>query len=381
MKKNEVRLGIVGLGGMGTGHARQVIENLIANMRLTAVCDIAPDLSDRFPDQHTFHDPVEMFQSGLIDAVLIATPHYSHTPIGIAALSNDLHVLVEKPISVHKADCERLLAAKRSEAQVFAAMLNMRMRPAFQKLKQLIVGGELGAIRRIQWTITDWFRSHAYYQSGSWRGTWQGEGGGVLVNQCPHQLDLWQWLFGMPCAVYAKCNFGRYHDIEVEDEVVSLLHYEDGTIGTFSTSTGEAPGCNRLEIAGEKGLVTLEKGTLHFRRNEIETGVFSRTTRSRMGEIPPTWEIDIPIHSATIPERNAILQNFANAILHNEPLIAPAEEGIHSVELANAMLLSTLKGEVVTLPLNGEEVSSELENLVASSKYRSNSKKELALPA
>jgi predicted dehydrogenase len=277
-------------------------------------------------------------------------------------------VLVEKPISVHKADCERLIAAHQRGRQVFAAMFNQRTDPFYTKLRGLIQNGELGALRRIQWTVTNWFRSQAYYDSGGWRATWAGEGGGVLLNQCPHNLDLWQWLFGMPDEVRAFAALGRYHDIEVEDDVTAYLRYRDGTTGVFITSTGEAPGTNRLEVAAERGRVILENGKISFTRNEIPMSKFCRTTTTRF-EGPPSWEVSIPVPDRG-SQHNGIITNFVAAILDGAPLLAPAQEGIHSVELANAMMLSSLENETVTLPLDSERYEKLLQGRIAASKAK-----------
>ncbi|MDD5351134.1 MAG: Gfo/Idh/MocA family oxidoreductase, partial [Chthoniobacteraceae bacterium] len=245
---NPIRFGIAGLGNMGGIHARSLLEGQIPRAVLAAVADPVADLTP-FAGAKPFRSTEEMIASGEIDAILIATPHFAHVPLGIAALERGLHVLVEKPISVDKAAAQSLLAAHTNPAQVFGAMFNQRTDPHFRKIRELIRNGELGAIRRVNWTITNWFRTDAYYNSGGWRATWSGEGGGVLLNQCPHNLDLFQWLFGMPAKVRAHCHFGRYHDIEVEDDVTAYLEYANGATASFITSTGEYPGTNRLEIA------------------------------------------------------------------------------------------------------------------------------------
>ena len=347
---NKVRLGIIGVGGMGGNHARNVIAEKITGVELTAVADVAPDVAQKFPGQKAFSSGEDLIKSGTVDAILIATPHYSHTPLGIAALQNGLHVLVEKPISVHKADCERLIAAHGDKKLVFAAMFNQRTDPLYKKLKYLITSGELGEVRRINWIVTNWFRSMAYYGSGGWRATWAGEGGGVLLNQCPHNLDLWQWLFGMPKSIRAFCAYGKYHSIEVEDDATAFLQYENGTTGVFITSTGEAPGTNRLEVTAERGKVVVEQGKLHFTRNEIPTSEFSRTTKDSFSS-PPTWDVTIPLQPGG-GQHIEIIQNFIDAIQKGSPLIAPAEEGIYSVELANSMLLSSDTQQTIELPMN-----------------------------
>ncbi len=346
----ELRLGIIGLGSMGRAHAGAIQSGKIPRCRLAAVCDAQEEALARFQEPARFTSASDLIHSGKVDGVLIATPHYSHTPIGIEALSAGLHVLVEKPISVHKADCERLIAAHRSKKQVFAAMFNQRTDPYYIKLRELIQAGELGKVRRINWIITNWFRTAAYYASGGWRATWAGEGGGVLLNQCPHNLDLWQWLFGLPSKVRAHCQVGRYHNIEVEDDVTAFLEYPDGTTGVFITSTGEAPGTNRLEVTGERGRVVIENDRFLFTRNEVEMSEFSRTTPQAFAA-PAIWNVEIPV-SGHGGQHGEILDNFTRAVLDKTPLIAPAAEGLRSVELANAMILSSCTGRTVDLPLN-----------------------------
>ena len=364
----EVRFGVIGLGSMGASHARNILEGKIPRAILTAVCDQNPAVTATFPGVPSFTSTDALIRSGLVDAVLIATPHYAHTTEGIAALQAGLHVLVEKPISVHKADGERLIAAYQPGRQIFAAMFNQRTDPYYAKLRDLIQSGELGAVRRIQWTVTNWFRSQAYYDSGGWRATWAGEGGGVLLNQCPHNLDLWQWLFGMPGEVRAFCTLGRYHNIEVEDDVTAYLRYRDGTTGVFITSTGEAPGTNRLEVAAERGRVVLEDGKISFTRNEVPMSKFCATTTTRF-EGPPTWQIDIPVPNRGT-QHNGIITNFVAAILDDAPLLAPAQEGIRSVELGNAMLLSSFANETVSLPLDAARYEQWLKQRIAASKSK-----------
>jgi predicted dehydrogenase len=364
---NTVRIGIVGIGNMGSGHTRSLLKGNIQRAELAAICDVNPEKLQPFPQVRHFDNSAEMIRSGAIDAILVATPHYDHTTIGIDALEQGLHVLVEKPISVHKADCERLIAAHKNPEQVFAAMFNQRTDRFYQKIRTLVQSGELGEIRRINWIITNWFRTEAYYASGGWRATWAGEGGGVLLNQCPHNLDLYQWIFGMPSRVRAWCRFGRYHDIEVEDDVTAYLEYPDGKSAVFITSTGEAPGTNRLEITAERGRLVYENDRISFTRNEIPATEFSRTTPSGFAT-PETWDVQIRAggHGG---QHNEVLQNFVDAILDGKTLIAPAEEGIHSVELANAMLFSSLENRTVEMPLDGAAYEARLKQLIASSKF------------
>jgi predicted dehydrogenase len=363
---DKIRLGIIGLGNMGQHHARNILEGKIPRVELAAVCDAVAANLEKFPQVQGFSTPEALFASKRVDAVIIATPHFAHTALGIAALDAGLHVMVEKPISVHRADAERLIAAHKNPRQVFAAMFNQRTDPYYQAIRQLVRSGELGAVRRVQWTITNWFRTEAYYASGGWRATWRGEGGGVLLNQCPHNLDLYQWIFGMPKKVTGFCSFGRYHGIEVEDDVTAYFEYPDGLHTTFITSTGEAPGTNRLEIASDRGRIVYEDDKISFTRNEVPSGEFSRTSPEAFGR-PATQEVAVPAEGHG-GQHNEILQNFAAAILDGAPLIAPAEEGIHSVELANAILLSAWTGKSVALPLDGAVYERALQEKIATSK-------------
>ncbi len=368
MTPSELRLGLIGVGNMGSAHARMIVEGKVNGAVLRAVCDHDARKCEGFGARY-FESAHALITSGEVDAVVVATPHYDHPVSCIAALDAGLSVLVEKPLAVDKADAERMLAAyekRPRREQLFAEMLNQRTDPRYRKLKQLIADGELGAIRRISWIITDWFRTDAYYRSGGWRASWSGEGGGVLLNQAPHQLDLWQWLFGMPARVRAFCGFGRFHAIEVEDQVTAYLEYESGTTGTFITTTGESPGTNRLEVAAERGKVVIEGDGIRFLRNEVPMSEFSRTT-SECYVGPPLWKIDIP-SSGSGPQHLGILQNFADAVAGRADLVAPATEGINSVELSNAMLFSALEDRTIELPLDATAYRARLERLIAGSK-------------
>jgi predicted dehydrogenase len=338
---------------------------------LTAVCDADPQrlkTFDKHPQVKQFTDSDALLASGEVDAVLIATPHYYHTTIGIAAFRAGVHVLSEKPISVHKADAERLIAAHdAAKGLVFAAMFNQRTQARYKKVKQLITTGELGEITRVNWIITTWFRTEAYYASGGWRATWRGEGGGVLLNQCPHQLDLLTWFFGMPSMVCGFCSFGKRRNIEVEDEVTAYMEYPNGATGVFVTSVTEAPGTNRLEICGEMGKLVVEGPTLQFTRNEIPMSKFARETDQRFAT-PPVWNCAIPVEESG-GQHAAITQNFVDAILDGAPLAAPGREGIHSVELGNAMLYSGLTGRQARLPLDGAQFERRLKKLIRESRF------------
>ncbi|HPO16911.1 MAG TPA: Gfo/Idh/MocA family oxidoreductase [Candidatus Hydrogenedentes bacterium] len=364
---DKVRFGIIGVGGMGTAHAGVFNKGDVARGELVAVCDIDPARMKPFGELKTYTDSRALIRSGEVDAVIIATPHYDHTTIGIDALEQGLHVLVEKPISVHKADAEKLIAAHTNPKQIFSAMFQMRTYPQFQKIKQLVESGELGTLHRMNWVITAWYRTEAYYASGGWRATWKGEGGGVLLNQCPHNLDLFQWICGKPKRVQAFCGFGKYHTIEVEDEVTAYFEYDNGATAVFIASTGEAPGTDRLEIAGDRGKLVFEDGKLIFIRNEVSASEFNKTSANGFDR-PAVWNIEVPIQGASRNHAD-ITENFVDAVLDGKPLIAPAEEGIHSVEIANAMLYSAWIGQKVELPIDGRAYEAKLKEKISASRF------------
>lgn len=355
------------MGNIGRWHHSYLTQGKVQRAELTAVCDAFASLDGYLPLK-TFRDPADLFRSGDVDAVIIATPHYQHTSLGIAALEAGLHVMVEKPISAHKADAERLLAvAQKHPQQVFAGMFQLRTEPRYARIKRLIESGELGEVVRMSWIITDWYRTEAYFASGGWRATWKGEGGGVLLNQCLHNLDVVGWLLGMPARVRGFCQLGRYHTIEVEDNVTAYLEYPNGATAVFVTSSGEAPGTNRFEIAGTRGKVVLENNRLTFTRNEADMIEFSRTSKIGFAK-PEIWAAELPFTDAPAPHA-AVMQNFVDAILDGTPLIAPGPEGMHSVELANVMLYSSLLNETVELPLDGAAYEAKLQQLIGESRF------------
>ncbi|HEY3863183.1 MAG TPA: Gfo/Idh/MocA family oxidoreductase [Verrucomicrobiae bacterium] len=366
---NTVRLGIIGMGNIGSHHADYLLAGKIKRCELTAVSDAFVDKLASFKKRglKVFQEGADLIHSSAVDAVIIATPHYQHTTLGIAALEAGLHVMVEKPISAHKADAERLIAVRRAHPkQVFAGMFQMRAESRYAKIKKLISSGGLGQIVRFSWIITEWFRTEAYYASGGWRATWKGEGGGVLINQCLHQLDMLQWLLGMPARVRSFVQLGRFHHIEVEDSVTAYLEFPNAATGVFVSNTGEAPGSNRLEIIGEMGKLLLENDRLLFVRNEVS--MFEQSRTAKLGfQKPAVWNIDIPF--ASEPAQHAMLtQNFIDAILDGVPLTAPGEEGIHSIELANVLLYSGLLNQTIELPLDAAAYEQKLKELIAASK-------------
>lgn len=363
-----VRLGIIGMGNMGKFHADYLLAGKVPRAELTAICSTSPAKLASYKSVKVFDDAEKLIRSGLVDAVVIATPHPQHPTQSIAAFEAGLHVMVEKPIASHKADAERLIAARQKHPKVvFGAMFQLRAEPRYLKIQKLIQNGDLGSLVRINWIITDWYRTEAYYASGGWRATWKGEGGGVLLNQCLHQLDTLQWLVGMPERVRGHCQLGRFHNIEVEDNVTIVLEWANGATGVFVSSTGESPGTNRFEIVGTRGKVVLENNKLTFTRNDADMIEFSRAARTGFAK-PEVWNVEIPFENAA--GLHAILmQNFVDAILDGTPLAVPGEDGIHSVELANVMLYSSLLNQTVDLPMNSAAYETKLNELIAASKF------------
>lgn len=360
---NSVRIGIIGMGRIGTHYAEYLLRGQMAGATLTAVCR---DKSGHYQKLglKTFDRPEDLIASGLVDLVLIATPHYQHAPLGIAALKAGLHVIVEKPIAAHKADAERLIAAhKEHPQQLFGAMFQMRTESRYREIKKLLDTRQLGEITRFSWIATAWFRSESYYTSDNWRGTWKGEGGGVLINQSMHQLDLLQWLLGMPARVRGFVQLGRFHNIEVEDSVTAYMEFPNAATGVFVTNSGEAPGTDRLEIAGTMGKVVLENDTLLFTRNAVST-VEQIKTATLVDDKPDSTTTRIPIPPQA-DSRAALLQNFIDALRTGAPLISPGQEGLYSIELANAITYGGLTNQTIDLPLDSAAYEAKLNQLIA----------------
>lgn len=365
---DKVRLGIIGLGNIGRYHAGYLLDGKIERCELVAVCDAFPKALEAYKEKglKAFTDGEEFIRSGEVDAVIVATPHFQHTTLGIAALQAGVHVMVEKPISAHMADAERLIAeAEKNPKVVFGGMFQMRSEPRYQKLKKIIDDGQLGKLLRINWIDTDWFRSDAYYSSSAWRATWKGEGGGVTLNQCLHQLDIFSWLFGMPSQVRGFAQLGRFHEIEVEDSVTAYMEFPGGMTGVFISSTGEIPGTSRLEVVGTQGKVVLENEKLTFIRNEVASDEWNRTSPTGFDQ-PDQWTIDVPFGNADMPHASYI-QNFVEAILDGTELRVPGQEGIHSIELANAITYSSLVEKTIELPLDSKAWEDKLNKLAAES--------------
>ena len=345
------RVAVIGIGNMGSYHAKQIYEGKIKSLSLAAVCDTNTERLDwarkDLPGVACFSSHEELLSSGLADAVIIATPHYFHCPIAIDCFQAGRHVLCEKPAGVYAAQVEEMNTAAQKAGTVFSVMFNQRTDPLYREVKRLTDSGVLGRLQRLSWVVTTWYRTQAYYNSSGWRATWAGEGGGVLINQAVHNLDLWQWIYGVPSSLTAFCGFGKYHDIEVEDDVTIHASYEDGRTAVFITSTGEYPGTNRLEITGDKGKLVAENGTLTWWRNNGD----NTESQAQLVAIPSPQE---PIGHL------AILQNFADAIRCGTPLISPGQDGLRSLQITNAAYLSAWENRMVGLPVDSSSFLHQL---------------------
>ncbi len=368
-----LKLAIVGLGNMGRNHAHYIMNNEVPNAKLTAVCDTNP-LSLAWAEKNlgtsvkTYSSLSDLLAHDEVDGVIIATPHYDHPPLAIEALQAGCHVLIEKPAGVYTKQVREMNEAAERSGKVFGIMYNQRTNPLYEKVRDLVQSGEVGDLKRIIWIVTDWYRPQSYYDSGGWRATWRGEGGGVLLNQSPHQLDLWQWMVGMPKRIRAFMEFGKFHDIEVEDDVTAYFEYSNGATGVFITSTGDAPGTNRLEISGTKGKLVVEDGKLTFWRLRVSERVFNAEYTGGFGE-PECWKCEIPVSSKTTGHPG-ITRNWVQAILHGTPLLAPGLEGIYGLELSNAMHLSAWLDDWVTLPVDEDLFYSKLREKIETSSYK-----------
>ncbi len=352
---SKIRLGIIGAGNMGRGHIENILAGKCPEIEVTAVADRMAERRDwaheKLPNAQIFTEGADLIASGAADAVHICTPHYQHPPLAKDALEHGLHVMCEKPAGVYTLQVREMIAAADAHPELtFAMMFNQRTNCVYRKVKEMIENGELGELKRVSWLITDWYRTQNYYDSGAWRATWSGEGGGVLLNQCPHQLDLLQWLCGLPCKVRAFCHEGKWHDIEVEDDVTAYLEFENGATGVFVTTTGDAPGTNRLEITGTLGKVICESGKVIFDRLKVNEREWCKSCEGGFQQ-PPMERIEVETDGLNI-QHPAVLNAFAAHILRGEPLVADGREGIRGLMLSNAMHLSSWTDSTVSLPID-----------------------------
>lgn len=368
-----VRVGIVGLGNIARQHIQNIVDGEVQGCEIGAICSRSgSELSDELGVQH-FSDYRALCDSGLVDALIIASPTMQHFPMARYALERKLHVMLEKPIGLSSFEGETLLQYA-DENTVFALMLNQRTDPTFSKMKEIVESGVLGPIQRTHWTMTNWFRPEIYFEVSDWRATWKGEGGGVLLNQCIHNLDVFQWICGLPSEIHGFCEFGKYHQIEVEDEVTAYLRYPNGATGLFVGSTGEAPGVNRFDIIGDSGSLHFDSGQLTLIRNQQSTAEFNRQTDDMFGM--PESHSEIVSTGGKVNQHALIMTNFVDAIRQGETLLTPAEQGLASLDMANAMLLSTWLKRPVKLPLDRQTYQGALEDRIASSSLRKKSNRK-----
>ncbi len=370
-----VRIGIIGVGNMGSSHLKRLHEGSVPGLKVTAVADINPERLEAAKkidaELACFDDGVKLMESGLVDAILVAVPHYDHPALSIEGLKHGLHVLCEKPAGVYTKAVEEMIAEADKHPELkFAMMFNQRTNCVYRKMRELVQSGELGDIRRTNWIITNWYRSQCYYDSGAWRATWSGEGGGVLLNQCPHNLDLWQWICGMPVRVSAHLQIGKWHDIEVEDDVTAYVEYANGATGTFITSTGDAPGTNRFEVTMDGGKLVCDGDTLKLYKLDVMEPEFTKTNTAPFGS-PKVTEIDVETDGEN-PQHDGVLLAFTNAILGKGELIADGREGINGLTLSNAMHLSSWLGKTIELPIDADLYKEELMKRVATSRRKEN---------
>ncbi|MCI9146663.1 MAG: Gfo/Idh/MocA family oxidoreductase [Hungatella sp.] len=359
----KVRLGIIGIGNMGTNHAKSIVEGRAPEVELTAVADRRESrrtwCRENLPENvAVFEQAKDLMASGLCDAVLLSIPHYQHPELSIAAMDQGLHVLCEKPAGVYTKQVRAMNDHAAKSDRVFAMMFNQRTNCVYRKMHELVKSGELGAIKRVNWIITDWYRTQSYYDSGDWRATWDGEGGGVLLNQCPHNLDLIQWICGMPSRVQAFCHNGKWHDIEVEDDVTAYLEYPNGATGVFITTTADAPGTNRFEITLEKGKLVCENNELILHKLAVSEREFCKTAKG--GFDKPECTVTKVETDGLNEQHIGVIKAFAGRILHGTPLVAQGEEGINGLTLSNAMHLSSWLGHGVDLPFDEDLFLEEL---------------------
>ena len=381
----KIKLGIIGMGNMGLAHFKGIAAEENCEIVVSAIADRKAariGLIKNFIGEHNaahpenmidmpavFSEGSDLIKSGECEAILIAVPHYDHPTLAIEGFKAGLHVMCEKPAGVYTLQVREMIeeADKHPELK-FGMMFNQRTNCLFKKMKEIIDSGELGEIRRTNWIITDWYRPQAYYDSGDWRATWSGEGGGVLLNQCPHNLDLWQWICGMPVYVDAKMSFGRLHDVEIEDEVTAFVRYANGATGTFITTTGEAPGTNRFEIVCDGGTIVCDDGRLILKKLEVKESEFTKTNKIAFGV--PKCTRSVVETDGQNPQHKAVRNAFAAAILRDEPMIADGREGINGLMISNAMHLSAWTGKPVELPFDEQEFKDLLDEHIKTSRRK-----------
>lgn len=376
---NKIKYGIIGVGNQGSYYAKMFADGKIENGVLTALCDNNENKLKTAKEKYGggyeyFSDYSEMLKSGLIDVAMVETPHYQHPQIVMDCIENGINVICDKPAGVYTKQVKEMNDYAEKHNVKFGMMFNQRTNCVYKKMREIIAAGDIGSIQRVTWIITDWFRTQSYYDNGSWRATWKGEGGGVLINQCPHQIDLIQWIVGeMPVKVRAVCHYGKWHNVEVEDDVTAYFEYKNGATGVFITTTGEAPGTNRFEVSGSKGKLLCEDGKLIWFKNDRDCIEVCKT--SDKGFDTPACEKVVVETDGENPQHAGIINNFTNSLLGIEKQFVQGVDGINGVELMNAIELSGWNnGEEIALPIDEDRYFNELNEHIAISKTKKNVK-------
>ncbi|MFC4779544.1 Gfo/Idh/MocA family protein [Paenibacillus sp. GCM10023252] len=375
-EKRKLKIGLIGLGNIGRHHIQYL--STMPDVTLVGVCDAFKEQAEKIASEQkttAYTNHIDLLEQSGLEAVIVAVPHYAHPAICEDAFKRGIHVLCEKPLAVHVNEANHTINAyeesrKKYPGLQFGLMFQERTYPHYRKLKELLDAGELGRLTRATWIHTDWFRTQTYYDGGDWRATWAGEGGGILTNQCPHTLDMYQWLLGMPANIQGHAQLGKYHHIEVEDEVTAYFEHDNGMIGHLIVTTGESPGTNRLEIVGEHGKLVLENNEITFFRNRSSMLTYLQESKEAFGRVE-NWRIPIEFNQKAASGHVVVTEAFVKAILQGGgELIAQGAEGIGSVALANGIMLSSFNRKMITLPLDADEYESKLQQLIESSSYR-----------
>lgn len=371
---NKVRVGIAGFGNMGSGHVKKILDGEVPEMEVCAIAERNESKRNRAkevcPSAVLYTEAEDMIKNSDVDAVIVAVPHYDHPKFVIMSLENGKHVICEKPAGVYTKQVREMNEFAKKQNKVFAMMFNQRTNCIYRKMKEMVDNGDIGEIKRVNWIVTDWYRTQRYYDSGEWRATWSGEGGGVLLNQCPHQLDLLQWICGLPVKVHAFMQEGKWHDIEVEDDVTAYMEFENGATGVFITSTGDAPGTNRFEITGTKGTLVCENSKkLIFKKLLEDERVYCKNSTEGFKKPPMEKSVEVETDGKN-PQHAGVMNAFCGKILRGEPLVAEGCEGIRGLMLSNAMHMSAWTNSTVTLPVDEDEYYEQLKKKIAGSRRK-----------
>ena len=350
---------------MGGNHARGFGE--IEEATLVAVADVNAETAAKVAQEtgaRAFESAEELIEQGDVEAILIATPHFFHPPVAEFAAARGVHVLSEKPLAVTVSAADAMVAAAAAGGVLLGVMFQQRLESARVQMKQFVESGALGELHRIS-MVAPWYRPQAYYNMGAWRGTWKGEGGGILMNQAPHSLDQFLWLMGAPAKSVQAMADTRLHQIEVENTAMALVDFGPGKMGYFYASTAEVPGGERVELAGDKGLLVLEGGKLRF--FELESPISEHLPSAQGGFDAPKghWR-DIEVTAQGGGHRE-VTRAFCRAVRAGDAaqMVADGHDGVAALELANSILLAGYTRRQVELPVSRVAIDEMLTNLQA----------------